>query len=375
MKILVVSDLPHFVTVGAEMQAARLIEGWLDQGHEVICLGRRMGEGPVRIGRHEVTVHRIGTVTRWGRWMRGGSYALSLAFLLWRYRHWADVVYTQFLGEAAIVVSSLKAVGLLHSHLVSRPAGTRDQGDVHFLKTIPASHWLIRLLDTYCDAINLISPLMDSELREAGFSGSNFTHIPNGVPILPLEGNSVTTPVRFITVGRLAPEKGLDILLKAVAFLKDRLAPRQVVVVGAGPEETRLREQARRLGIDDRIEWAGNLDQDGVRARLEQADVFVLPSRWEGLSNAGIEAMERGLVPILSDCGGLDAYVSSEMGWVVPRGDAEALARVMMEALSLPRERLREMGRRARMLAEREFDLDRVVEWYLALFADLEGAG
>ena len=375
MKILVVSDLPHFVTGGAEMQAARLIEGWLDRGHEVICLGRRMGEGPVRIGRHEVTVHRIGTVTRWGRWMRGGSYALSLAFLLLRYRRWADVIYTRFLGDAAIVVGLLKYIGLVRSPLITVPASTGKGGDLCYLKSILGNRWLIRLLDTQCDTINLISPSMDSELREAGFSGNNFTHIPNGVSILPLEGNSVRAPVRFITVGRLAPQKGLDILLKAVASLKDRLGPGQIVIVGSGPEGSALREQARRLGIDDRIEWAGNLDQDGVRARLEQADVFVLPSRWEGLSNAGIEAMERGLAPILSDCGGLDAYVNPEMGWVVPRGDVEALARAMAEALSLPRERLREMGRRARMLAEREFDLDRVVERYLALFADLEGAG
>ena len=371
MHILTISDLPHFVTGGAEMQAARLIEGWMDRGHEVICIGRRMGKGPVKIGRHLVQVRKIYTLPNLGRPGRGISYLFSLSVLLMRYRRWIDVIYTRFLGEAAIVVSMLKRFGLLDIKLVANPAGTRNQGDVHFLRSIPFTPYLIKLLDEECDAINLISPLMDSELRQAGFSGQNFTHIPNGITIRPLNRASQHNNIKFITVGRIAPEKGLDLFLKAVAQLKNRLNPGQVIIVGSGPEETKLRNQAKELQINELIEWTGHLNQSQVQARLNEADVFVLPSRLEGLSNAGLEAMERGLAPIFSACGGLDTYIDKEIGWVVPCNDVLALSKAMSEALSMPMERIRDMGLQARSLIKQEFDIDIIVDRYLDLFAKL----
>lgn len=108
MRILVLSDLPQFVTGGAERQAANLIEAWMDAGHEVTCFGRRMGCEPVRVGKHEVPVRRIGTVQRFGRLLRGVSYLISLAMLLLEHRRSIDLIYTRFLGEAAVTVSLLK---------------------------------------------------------------------------------------------------------------------------------------------------------------------------------------------------------------------------------------------------------------------------
>ncbi len=371
MRILVVSDLPHFVTGGAEMQAARLIEGWMDRGHEVICVGRRMGRGPVKIGQHILSVRKIRIFSNLGRPLRGVSYLFSLSCLLMRYGRWIDTVYTLFLGEAAIVVSMLKRLGLLNVRLVAKPAGTRNQGDVHFLCSIPFTSFLIKLLDQECDAINLISPFMDSELRQAGFSGQNFTYIPNGITIRPLNRASHHNNIKFITVGRIAPEKGLDLFLKAVARLKDRLKPGQIIIVGSGPEETKLRKLAKELQINELIEWTGHLNQSQVQARLNETDIFVLPSYLEGLSNAGLEAMERGLAPMFSNCGGLDTYIGKNIGWVVPRNDFLALSKAMSEALSMPMERIRDMGLQARNLIKQKFDINMIVDRYLDLFAKL----
>ena len=92
MRIVVISDLPQFVTGGAETQAASLIEAWMDAGHEVICFGRRMGSGPVRLGRHPVSVRRIPVVSGLGRTLRGMSYLLSLSLVLLRHRRRIDVI-------------------------------------------------------------------------------------------------------------------------------------------------------------------------------------------------------------------------------------------------------------------------------------------
>jgi glycosyltransferase involved in cell wall biosynthesis len=372
MRILVVSDLPQFVTGGAEMQAARLIAAWLDAGHEVRCLGRRMGAGPVRIGPHLLPVARIRTASLLGRWGRAVSYFLSLAWLLWRNRGWAQVVYTRFLGEAAATAAILKACGVLRVPLVATPANTRGNGDTNLLRSLPFGKRLVGLLDRECDAINLIAADMVDELRDAGFSGRNFTRIPNGIRLGPPPARAQRDRPRFLAVGRLTPQKGYDVLLSALASNREALAPGQVRIVGDGPERDALASQAAALGVADIVHWVGEASQDVVVRCLDDADVFLLPSRYEGLSNAGLEAMERALPLILPRCGGLDHSVDPHVGWVVEPGDAGALAGAIAEALAVDPARRARMGEEARRRVEREFDMAVVASRYAALFAALQ---
>jgi glycosyltransferase involved in cell wall biosynthesis len=371
MRILVVSDLPQFVTGGAEMQAARLIEAWLDAGHEVRCLGRRMGRGPVQLGRHALPVHRIHVSSLLGRWGRAVSYFLSLAWLLLHHRRWADVVYTRFLGEAAATAALLKAVGALRAPLVATPANTRGNGDTNLLRSLPFGRRLIRLLDRHCNAINLIADDMVDELRTAGFSGANFSRIPNGIPLGVMPMRAAAAMPNFVAVGRFTPQKGYDVLLQAMSLVRDRLAPGQVWVIGDGPERERLVALSNELQVADRIVWHGELPQSRVAQLLGQAHLFLLPSRYEGLSNAGLEAMERGLPLLLTQCGGLDRHIDASMGWVVPPEDVAALADALRKALATGPQGLLEMGGHARHYAERTFDMAVIAGRYLALFERL----
>ena len=371
MRILVVSDLPQFVTGGAEMQAGRLIEAWLDAGHELICLGRRMGSGPISVGRHRIAVRRIHTTSMIGRWGRGASYALSLTWLLLRYRRWADVVYTRFLGEAAVITALLKLAHLLRAPLVATPAGAGGTGDISFLYSVPFSSGLIRLLNHHCDVINLITEELAKELIEAGISEHKLTRIPNGIPLRPLQKRRATSRPLVLAVGRLSPEKGYDILLHALAQIRDKLDPGQVRIIGDGPERERLIIMGRELRIADRVEWLGQLPQERITSELEQAQLFLLPSRYEGLSNAGLEAMERGLPLILTRCGGLDCYVDKQTGWVVPPNDATAFAEALSQALAAGPIALSHMGIRARTMIEENFDMAVVAGRYLSLFERL----
>jgi glycosyltransferase involved in cell wall biosynthesis len=368
MRILVVSDLPHFVTGGAEMQAARLVEAWLDTGHEVVCLGRRMGRGPVPIGRHLLAVKRIRTTSIMGRWGRAASYFVSLACLLLQHRRWADVIYTRFLGEAATTAALLKAMKLLSQPLVATPANTSGNGDTNLLRSLPHADRLVQLLDRQCDAINLIADDMVGELRAAGFSGGNFSRIPNGIPIgtPPLARDASTR--KFLAVGRLSQQKGYDVLLRALGQVRGHLTPGQVAIAGDGPERVRLHALARQLDLCEHVLWLGELTQAQVVQRLEESDVFLLPSRYEGMSNAGLEAMERGLALIVTECGGLDRYVEPEMGWVVERENEPALSRALLAALEIDAEALAGMGHLARQHAMRMFDMDVVAQKYIRLF-------
>ena len=367
-----ISDLPQFVTGGAEKQAENLIEAWANEGHEVMCFGRRMGRGPVRIGQHEIEVRRIRTIQLLGRLMRATSYFLSLTVLLMRYRRRFDVVYTRFLGEAALTTSMLKRTGMIDAVLVSTPANTGGSGsDAKFLLTLPFSRTWLRLIDSQCDAINLIAPAMPDELRSAGFSGNNFSHIPNGVAIHGEAPGNSERRHRFLAIGRVAPQKGYDLLISALAMLKDRLYPGMVRIAGDGPERSALEEQAEALGVNHSIEWLGELDHASVLEELGHTKVFLLPSRYEGMSNAGLEAMERGCAMLMTRCGGLDTYIQADMGWTVEPSSVDALMQALSSALSATPEMLESMGMHNRSVALSQFSIGKIADRYLELFRSL----
>lgn len=371
MRILVVSDLPQFVTGGAEMQAMRLIEAWVVQGHEVICLGRRMGATPVQAGSRQIETHRIRTLHWLGRPGRALSYAWSLALLLIKLRRRFDVVYTRFLNEAAATTALLRYVGWIDAPLVATPATVRGDGDVRILQGLPFSHQIIDLLDRQCGAINLIADEMKDELLQAGFGGHNLTHIPNGIPVHPLERSEASGPVRFVAVGRLVSAKGYDVLLHALASIRAQLQRGQFTIIGNGPDQPALHAMTEALGLSDYIAWKGELDQPSVQRELSAADVYLLPSRYEGLSNAGLEAMERALPMIISRCGGLDLHIDAGMGWQVIPGDCTSLAQAISEAMESTRDELQEKGARCRRLIESQFDIEVTSARYTTLFETL----
>jgi glycosyltransferase involved in cell wall biosynthesis len=175
----------------------------------------------------------------------------------------------------------------------------------------------------------------------------------------------------FLAVGRIVRQKGYDVLIEAMSLIRDRLQPGLVRIAGDGPERTSLQTQARALNVDHAIEWLGELSHGAILHELEQAQVLLLPSRHEGMSNAGLEAMERGLALLMTRCGGLDTYIRPDMGWIVESGDAIALATAMSQALANTAPVLAAMGERNRAHALRHFGLPMVAARYLALFESL----
>ena len=143
------------------------------------------------------------------------------------------------------------------------------------------------------------------------------------------------TPARpfLISVGRLQPQKGHDILLRA--FARSRAASaHDLVILGEGPEEGRLRQLASRLGIGDRVRFP-RFDANPW-AWIARSSLFVLPSRWEGCPNALAEALACGTASIAADCrfGPRELMEHGQSGWLVPPEDAEALREAIDRLLS-----------------------------------------
>ena len=173
--------------------------------------------------------------------------------------------------------------------------------------------------------------------------------LPNPLPSAPAlaAGGGVSSPSGFITVARLVPQKGLDVLIAALPRLSGAAATWPVTLVGDGPERAALEQQARDLGVSRRLRCLG-FRSDPERF-LAEAAVFVLPSRFEGMPNALLEAMAAGLAVIVTDAspGPLEVVEPGVSGLVVPSDDPAALAKAM-DALASDPDRCRRMGAAAR---------------------------
>lgn len=136
----------------------------------------------------------------------------------------------------------------------------------------------------------------------------------------------------LLSVGRLAVQKDQAMLLDALARLKDR--PWRLTLVGDGPLRGALEQQAERLGLANRITFAGFVDPLPYFAA---ADLFVLPSRWEGLPAVALEALAAGLPVIATNCApGLTELLAGLNLPATPVGDATAFAKAIERTLDKP---------------------------------------
>jgi len=129
-----------------------------------------------------------------------------------------------------------------------------------------------------------------------------------------------------VSVGQLIERKRMDVLIDAVADLRDRGIVVRAGILGEGPQRDALARQIRERNVGDRVELLGF--RNDVETVLRRARLFTLVSNWEGVPFAMIEAMCTGLVPVVTDVGTIGDWISNEKnGPIVPVGDPRALSR------------------------------------------------
>ena len=193
-------------------------------------------------------------------------------------------------------------------------------------------------------------------------SAANVRVIPNPVRALIAP---VARPVALdsrrsiIAVGRLGREKGFDLLLDAFACSALARSDWQLVILGDGPDRPALQDQVKQLGLSDAVRMPGVVSEP--EEWLQHADIFVLPSRFEGFPNALLEAMHCGLPVVAFDCpsGPREIVQNDCTGILVATGDTEALSKAMIRLANDPALRERLGIASARDVAQR-FALDRV---------------
>jgi glycosyltransferase involved in cell wall biosynthesis len=181
-------------------------------------------------------------------------------------------------------------------------------------------------------------------------------------------------PIRLLFVGRLVSQKGLDVLFRALSLLKEQAGKNHVdwtlTIAGEGPLKNELARASEGLRLSDRITFRGWLERGHLPAVYKNADVFVLPSRDEGMPNAMLEAMAAGLPVIGSRVAGIDEVViDGETGLLVPPDDADALAAALRIVIE-DRDKTFALGQAARKRVEAHYSWDMAADAYLSLLCD-----
>jgi glycosyltransferase involved in cell wall biosynthesis len=249
-----------------------------------------------------------------------------------------------------------------HGRLSDGPPSTRRRLANRFLSVAPYR-------------VFTVSGDLKRHLIAEGFGENQVAVIHNGIDI-----KSVPSPVdrerirrtlgvpddAFVigTVARLDPVNDLGTLVDAVSHLVPERRVR-LIVVGDGPELTRLKEMAAGRGIANEVRFLGH--RDDARSWLAGFDVFVNSSTSEGVSLTILEAMAAGLPVVATEVGGTPEVVTDECGYLVPPRDSRRLADALRRLLGDPTRR-EDLGRRARLRVEQRFRLGRMISDYHAVY-------
>ncbi len=314
---------------------------------------------------YESPAERLG---RWAGWIERLSLrALGRSpYLEWIIRHTnVRVLHAHFGQLGALFVSVACRHGL--------PLITSFYGmDVSRFARIPAWKPRFERLWQYGQRFVALGPQMAETLVSLGAPRERVVVIPLAVDVQRFAYRECELPgrhnaVRLITVGRLVPKKGVDVLLKALAQLKAQI-PFQLWIVGDGPERERLENLAHALALGGQVVFWGWQSPEQVADLMAKSHIFVLASRTdpvtgetEGTPTVLLEAQARGL-PVISTLHADIPFIvrAGESGILVPENDAEALAEALETLLKHP-ERWGDMGRAGRKFVEERHAIPHVI--------------
>ncbi|MBB3946298.1 glycosyltransferase involved in cell wall biosynthesis [Rhizobium skierniewicense] len=297
-------------------------------------------------------------------------------------------------GQAAVLAHEWPVdAGWLHVHFIHTPASVAA-----YTHLITGTPWTIsaHAKDIWTSSDHDLSNKLDSARWAVTCTASGFRHLQNlssdkskvhlsyhGLDLTRFphfegpreerDGSHPSQPVRVLSVGRAVKKKGIDILLHALAALPSSLHWR-FTHIGGGDELSALKTLADELGVSDRIEWMGAMDQTQVLEHYRKADLFALACRItsdgdrDGLPNVLVEAASQNLTCISTNISGIpEFFIDGENGLLTEPDDATAFSQALQKAMTDPALRGR-LGAAAENRVRTAFDHRNSITELKALF-------
>lgn len=229
------------------------------------------------------------------------------------------------------------------------------------------------------DVVQVISTFLGKWARRRGFTG-RLEVIPNGVDVghfsrkeMPAVINALQDSlgkkmgdVFLVTTSRLVRKNGIDVVIKALPLLPENV---RFIVVGVGPDDLSLKRLARECKVAERVRFVGEVANQEIPKYLHASDIFVRPSRSEGMGNSFVEAFAAGLPVIGTQEGGIADFLFDEKrnpdkpitGWAVDCDSPEQVAQAVKDIMQNP-EKVRAVTATARALATEKYDWNTVAK-------------
>ncbi len=403
---------------GAEKQAFAHARSLRERGYGVtIITFRHYRAWPRREMIEGVPVIRVAGMLLEDRWklprpLQKLAYLLAMLAMcetLWRYRKCYDILHVYKLAFLALLAAlvcrlagkrmlvsvrstgssepakSRKNVSLLAGPLDATAPWLQVDGRLRVSGRVNASSDLevlermgkpvVRLTHSSLRSIHAVVVVLSLRMRdhliEHGFHLPDIQLIPNGVDITCFNPTQADTfPDERIQVvvciTGLRYEKGIDVLLQAWYLVHQQVPQARLIIVGRGSLQSQLERMAEALGIAGSVEFTGV--QSDVAAQLHRGSIAVLPSRWEGMPNAVLEAMACGLPCVSTRVSGSEDIVQHGVnGLLVEPEDYQGMAQALLTLLRDPL-LIRKYGRTARETIEKHYTLEQVMDMYVELY-------
>jgi len=211
-------------------------------------------------------------------------------------------------------------------------------------------------------------------LVSQGIRGS-FLVIYNGIEVPQMQASKTTdsAALEVVCVATFRPRKRHLDLVAALRHLRDRGVPLRCTMVGDGPMRPNVAALVRECGLEDVVHFTGRCTPEQIQGLLERADAFVLPSLWEGLPGAVMEAMASGLPVVATDVPGTrELVIDGVTGYLVPPKDPTALAQGL-QRLAQDATARAAMGQAGRLRITTEFSMATMITRHEELYEALAG--
>jgi glycosyltransferase involved in cell wall biosynthesis len=376
LRVLIAADTFAPDVNGAATFAEQLAVGLAERGHEVHVVAPASSRqyGTFDEEHHGVTlvVHRLKSY-KWPLhpWLR---------FVWpWSVRKWTGPILDAVKPDVLHIQSHVViGRGIVHE---ANDRGIRVIATNHFmpenlLEYTPFGKWTLPLAlkiawsdaaKTYrlADTITTPTNLAADYLRKA-IAGQQVLAISCGIDAsryVAREGRPVNNDIVF--VGRVAPEKNLDVLVRAVALLPAELSA-TLTIVGDGEMIPKLTALAKELGLEDRVKFLGFVSDERKQEALTNATVFAMPSTAELQSISSLEGMASGLPVVAADSMALPHLIDGN-GYLFAPGDADDLAAKLTTVLTAPESEYVAMRERSLAMIEAH-DINRTLSTFESLY-------
>lgn len=390
MKILLIHDYGTAIG-GAELQMLELRQGLRDRGHDVRLFSSRAM--PIANSQLLSDYSCFGTTSRVRVLSETANLSayLSLRHILHEFQ--PDVVHVRmFMSQMSpLILPLLKPIPCLYQTAMYRaicPLGTKllpngspcqEPAGSACLRNgcLTPQSWVMLMLQRQLwqrwrnafDLVVALSYAMKAKLEAEGITPIEVVH--NGVLSRPMR-SPLSDPPTVAFAGRLVPEKGISVLLKAFAGARVEVPKARLLIAGQGSEEAALKALAEELKITASVTWLGHLPRTEMEKHFDSAWVQAIPSLWEEpFGNVTTEAMMRGTAAIASAVGAQPEIISDgKTGFLVPPNDIVALTVALVRLLS-DLTLAEQMGRSGRQLALTHFSENRRTESFLEIYQQL----